>query len=135
GPNTILGFNTILGPREVDALLRSVGHVIDGMVREVSARGLPPESAHRLIQAATDAVFAHSPAPFSLSAEERALFDRLLDHDALIRALYADYPLLYITGPDERDRNLTVSHITTYKNRGSSTFIVAEDIAALPGAA
>ena len=30
----------------------------------------------------------------------------------LVAELYADYPLVYITGPDERDIALTVSQIT-----------------------
>ena len=50
-------------------------------------------------------------------------------------ALYADYPLIYITGPDERDVALTVSQINTHKIRGASTIVVAEEHPALRGAA
>jgi glucosamine 6-phosphate synthetase-like amidotransferase/phosphosugar isomerase protein len=138
GPNTILGFNTIVGPREVDALLRRVGHVISVLARDASAAGLPPESTQRLIAAVTDAVFAHSPRPFSLSPGEHELFERVVDGDAraaLVQELYADYPLIYITGPDERDVNLTVSQINTHKIRGSCTIVIAEEHPALRGAA
>ncbi len=37
----------------------------------------------------------------------------------------------YVTGPDARDVNLTVSAINTHKIRGASTVIVAEESAAL----
>ena len=50
-------------------------------------------------------------------------------------ALFADYPLLYVTGPDERDVLLTVSQMNTHKIRGSSTVVVAEDHPALRTAA
>src|SRR5205814_374973 len=81
--------DTLYGPREVDALLRKIGQVVDGLVREAAARGLGAESSRRLVQSVTDAIFAHSPAPFSLDAAERALFDAALDRDAVIRDLYA----------------------------------------------
>ena len=71
-------------------------------------------------------------APTSFAAEgirERGDIQRLL------RELYADYPLLYLTGPDERDVNLTISQINTHKIRGASTVIIAEESAALRGAA
>ncbi len=49
--------------------------------------------------------------------------------------MYADYPLIYVTGPDPRDIDLTVSQINTHKIRGVSTLVVAEEDAALRGAA
>jgi len=49
--------------------------------------------------------------------------------------MYSDYPLLYVTGPDARDIDLTVSQINTHKIRGTSTLIVAEEDPALRGAA
>ena len=64
--------------------------------------------------------------------EAMALADGRID---LATALNADYPLVYITGPDERDVALTVSQINTHKIRGASTVVVAEDHPALHGAA
>jgi glucosamine 6-phosphate synthetase-like amidotransferase/phosphosugar isomerase protein len=47
----------------------------------------------------------------------------------------SDYPLVYITGPDERDVAITVSQINTHKIRGASTVVLAEEHPALRGAA
>jgi glucosamine 6-phosphate synthetase-like amidotransferase/phosphosugar isomerase protein len=134
GPNTILGLNTVYGPLEVDALLKRLGHVVGALVGAAGAAGLGLESAARLAQAAADS--ALSPvAPFSLTAKERALFDRHVDRAGLLSELVTDYPLVYITGPDERDVALTVSQINTHKIRGSCTVVIAEEHPALTGAA
>src|SRR5262249_39606320 len=52
----------------------------------------------------------------------------------LRHALYADYPLIYVTGPDPRDIDLTGSQINTHKIRGAITIVVAEENAALASA-
>lgn len=52
-----------------------------------------------------------------------------------LKVMYADYPLIYVTGPDARDVDLTVSQINTHKIRGASTLIIAEEDPALLGAA
>jgi len=38
-----------------------------------------------------------------------------------------NYPLIYVTGPEERDVNLTISQINTHKIRGADTFVIAEE--------
>jgi glucosamine--fructose-6-phosphate aminotransferase (isomerizing) len=135
GPNTILGFNTIMGPEEVDAMLKQLGHTLRTVVAEADAAGLPAKAIQRLIQATTDSVLSPAGTPFSLDAAERRIFERVVDHGALLEALYSDYPLVYITGPDERDVALTVSQINTHKIRGSQTVVIAEEHPALTGAA
>jgi hypothetical protein len=40
--------------------------------------------------------------------------------------MFRNYPLIYITGPDERDVNLTISQINTHKIRGANTYVIAE---------
>ena len=57
-----------------------------------------------------------------------------LDGPAMTAA-YADYPLVYVTGPEERDVLLTVSQINTHKIRGATTVIIAEASPALLQAA
>lgn len=101
GPNTILGFNTVLGLDQLEQLLASVGLPLDGA---------PPLSPS--------------------GVEGRARLRTLL-----LEALHRDYPLLYVTGPDERDVALTVSQINTHKIRGAITLVVAEESAALREAA
>jgi glucosamine 6-phosphate synthetase-like amidotransferase/phosphosugar isomerase protein len=135
GPNTILGFNTVLGPARVDAMLKRLGFTLRNLVAAAGREKMAPESVQRVIQAATDSVLSPTSTPFSLSDAERALFERGFDRAELVAELYADYPLVYITGPDERDVALTVSQINTHKIRGSSTVVIAEDHPALRGAA
>jgi len=133
GPNTILGFNTVLGPLEVDAMLKRLGRALDELVAK--SHDLGPDSLRRLMQAATDWVLSPSSTPFSLTSDERAVFEKVVDRAAILAELYSDYPLLYVTGPDERDVALTVSQINTHKIRGASTVLIAEDHPALRGAA
>ncbi len=134
GPNTILGFNTVLGPHRVDAMLKRFGFTLRTLVAKANDAGLGAASVERLIQAATDEVLSPT-TPFSLDAAERAVFEKSFDRAELVSELYADYPLVYITGPDERDVALTVSQINTHKIRGASTVVIAEDHPALRGAA
>lgn len=97
GPNTILGFNTLFGPEEVEALLARL------------ARGLG-------------------------DAEDPAAYVRDgLTHS--LDALYRDYPLVFITGPERRDVDLTISQINTHKIRGASTVVIAEEDERLRAAA
>jgi glucosamine 6-phosphate synthetase-like amidotransferase/phosphosugar isomerase protein len=135
GPNTILGKNTLYGPREIQRLLRSLGLAVDTMLRAAAEQGMGPASLRRLAQAATDGVFGAVHTPFALGAEEAAIFEAAFDRDALLDELTSDYPLIYVTGPSERDVALTVSQINAHKIRGASTVVIAEDHPALLGAA
>lgn len=134
GPNTILGFNTVLGTGSVSALLTALGTVQDALAARADAAGLSAASTARVLATARDAVF-HPEAPQSLSDAERAVFDDAFRRGALLGALYQDYPLVYVTGPDARDVNLTVSALNTHKIRGASTVVIAEEHPALRGAA
>jgi glucosamine--fructose-6-phosphate aminotransferase (isomerizing) len=87
------------------------------------------------VQAATDSVLSPLPTPFSLDVAERAVFESTVDRAEILGELYADYPLIYVTGPDERDVALTVSQINTHKIRGACTVVIAEEHPALRGAA
>jgi fructoselysine-6-P-deglycase FrlB-like protein len=135
GPNTILGFNTVIGLGEVDAMLKRLGHALAELAERAVAAGLGGDSLRRLIQAATEGLLSPASMPFSLTAGERGLFEGTIAREEIVSALYADYPLIYITGPDERDVALTVSQINTHKIRGASTIVVAEEHPALRGAA
>jgi glutamine---fructose-6-phosphate transaminase (isomerizing) len=135
GPNTILGFNTVLGPAQVQALLEAVGRTAGELAAGAARQGLGPDAVRGMVQAVTDGVFTPRHTPFALGAAERSLLEGAPGRARLIEALYEDYPLIYITGPDERDVALTVSQINTHKIRGAMTVIVAEEHPALLEAA
>ncbi len=117
GPNTILGQNTLYGPLQVARLLRGLG--------EALALGCETaEDPAALVRDVTRAVFD----------PQRAMPEGF-DRATLLQALYADYPLLYVTGPDARDVALTVSQLNTHKIRGSLTVVIAEEDAQLRQAA
>jgi len=120
GPNTILGFNTVLGPPQVQALLEAVGKAAGELAGRAAGQGA--EAVGAAVRAAADSIFR----PTSVAGVDRA---------ALLGTLYQDYPLIYVTGPDERDVALTVSQINTHKIRGAMTVIVAEEHPALLEAA
>jgi glucosamine--fructose-6-phosphate aminotransferase (isomerizing) len=113
GPNTILGFNTLFGPLQLERLLTALAARLgDG------AGG--PTLSHEL-----ETLFA---------ADAGGGAGRF-DMGELQRALRADYPLIYVTGPAELDVNLTISQLNTHKIRGASTVVIAEDSAQLMQAA
>jgi glucosamine--fructose-6-phosphate aminotransferase (isomerizing) len=72
---------------------------------------------------------------FGLDQIEQILARRDVPLGRAILDARADYPLVYITGPDPRDVDLTVSQINTHKIRGASTLIIAEEDPALRVAA
>ncbi|MHB8875732.1 MAG: SIS domain-containing protein [Myxococcaceae bacterium] len=127
GPNTILGFNTVLGPTQARALVEAIGRVAGDAAAEGARSGMDPAGIRNVVQALADSLFTPRYVPFALDAPQRALFDRSRAREGLFGALYQDYPLIYITGPDDRDVALTISQINTHKIRGAMTLIVAEE--------
>lgn len=127
GPNTILGVNTIFGIEDVMRFLAAVNRRTGHAMRLARERGLPAESIGRIVSALDDSVDFSAA---SLTAEERRVFDEARADDVL-QALYDDYPLIFVTGPDETDVNLTVSQVNTHKIRGAVCVMVAEEHAAL----
>ncbi len=107
GPNTILGWNTLFGPDQLARLLFAMADA--GVDLRTQALALAPGTA--------------APGPGALLGQ------------ALADALRVDYPLLFLTGPDERDVHLTISQINTHKIRGTTTIVVAEEHAGLRQAA
>ncbi len=135
GPNTILGFNTVLGPLEVDAMLRRLGESLQLLAARAAEAGLgtefheaPLAGRHRLGPVTgAHALLAGPRRAGDLRADGRPRRDP--------GELYADYPLIYTTGPEERDVALTVSQINTHKIRGACTVVIAEEHPALRGLA
>jgi glucosamine 6-phosphate synthetase-like amidotransferase/phosphosugar isomerase protein len=135
GPNTILGVNTVLGPEDVDAMLRRLSRTCHALAARAGEAGLGAGSVQRLTEATMEWVFRTTSTPFALNEDERAIFERTVHRADILAGLVADYPLVYITGPSERDVAITVSQINTHKIRGASTVIIAEEHPALRGAA
>jgi glucosamine 6-phosphate synthetase-like amidotransferase/phosphosugar isomerase protein len=65
--------------------------------------------------------------PFNLSHTAQELFREIIKDYDFFESAYRNYPLIYVTGPEERDVNLTISQINTHKIRGADTFIIAEE--------
>lgn len=102
-------------------------------VHAVVGQRVKTPGGERAVEA--DAVFDPAAPSLALAELEAGLFDEVVDRKALLDALYADYPLIYVTGPDERDVALTVSQVNTHKIRGAKTVVIAEDHPALRQAA
>ncbi|MEM9190958.1 MAG: SIS domain-containing protein [Myxococcota bacterium] len=123
GPNTILGVNTVYGLDQVESLLDRLAEQLAVVVRRGAADGLDPNRLGTLVGTAARVFDDRA----SLSEAEAGLVDSLDLPTVAQDALYRDYPLIYITGPDARDVALTVSQINTHKIRGATTIIIAED--------
>lgn len=58
----------------------------------------------------------------------------LREHPELVEDRFANYPLVFICPPDERDIRITVSQIHTHKIRGADIFLLGEPSAELRAA-
>ncbi len=126
GPNTILGKNTVFGVKHVRSLVRSFSELIDKADSKGQELGLDPKEIKDIYKALGDYMFSHN-LPFNLSPNGSKLFKELVKDYDFFEPLYRNYPLVYVTGPDERDVNLTISQINTHKIRGANTFVIAEE--------
>jgi len=126
GPNTILGKNTIFGLKNVKKLLKKINTLHDLVNENATKYKLLPDETTALNKAITNYIFDRT-FPFNLSTNSTTLFKKLVSEIDFFDELYRNYPLVYITGPDERDINLTISQINTHKIRGADTFIIAEE--------
>lgn len=123
GPNTILGKGTIFGPLEVKEMLAALGQVLGRAAEEAARAGAAPAAIGERVRALTASAFS----PDGAGAQGGGAGAQVEVARGLWAALCADYPLLYITGPDEQDVHLTVSQINTHKIRGASTVVLAEE--------
>ena len=129
GPNTILGINSIAGLEEMESLLKSSAAVVS---ETLGGSGSVERSQVAKLLADVAAYEFHKSKPFNLDPQtEKAFFGALEKHHPVASSLGSSYPLLYVTGPEERDVRLTISQINTHKIRGASTFVIAEQNASL----
>ncbi len=126
GPNTILGKNTVFGVKHVRSFVRSFGDVIDKLDSLAQERDVSRAETKELFKAMGTYVFTRN-VPFNLSPDAASIFREVVENVDFFEPLYRNYPLIYVTGPDERDVNLTISQINTHKIRGANTFVIAEE--------
>lgn len=126
GPNTILGKNTVYGFKHVRRFVRSLREIMDFIDSEGVKRGLAPDKIREVNAALMDHVFYRN-RPFNLSPDAEKLFHDAIHNRDFYASLDRNYPLIYVTGPDAKDVNLTASQINTHKIRGADTFVIAEE--------
>lgn len=126
GPNTILGKNTVFGVKHVRSFVRAFSKMIDDIDEQAEAKEIPQKEQKELLKALADYVFTHN-MPFNLSAAATEIFSSTVKDQDFFEPLYRNYPLVYVTGPDQRDVNLTISQINTHKIRGANTYVIAEE--------
>jgi len=126
GPNTILGKNTVFGVKHVRSFVRAFSNMIDTIDEQAETHDIPHAERKDLLKALADYVFTHN-TPFNLSAQGTKIFNDTVKDQDFFEPLYRNYPLIYVTGPDKRDINLTISQINTHKIRGANTYVIAEE--------
>ncbi|MCD4828265.1 MAG: SIS domain-containing protein [Candidatus Cloacimonetes bacterium] len=126
GPNTILGKNTVFGMKSIKALIKYFHKTIEDIQKGAAEMELDHEVTQEIIKALSSYVFTRT-FPFNLPREGAVLFKQVVRRYDFFNPLYRNYPLIYVTGPDERDVNLTISQINTHKIRGADTFVIAEE--------
>lgn len=126
GPNTILGKNTVFGIKNIKAIVKHYNNIIKEMEEFAEKRNISYDERRKITLAISNYVFSRS-YPFNLSQKALKLFKEIIEDYDFFEHAYRNYPLIYVTGPDERDVNLTISQINTHKIRGGDTFIIAEE--------
>ena len=126
GPNTILGKNTVFGVKHIRSLVRFFASSIDRVDAMANEKGLEQSESLEIMKAMADYIFSHNQ-PFNLSPDGTKVFNQLVQGQDFFEPLYRNYPLIYVTGPEERDVNLTISQINTHKIRGANTYVIAEE--------
>jgi len=126
GPNTILGKNTVFGIWNIESMMKRFNNIIDFVYQEADKDNVVTvEDMEKIIKAISDYIFTQVK-PFNLLPHSMRIFNDAMERFDFFGALYRNYPLIYITGPEDRDVRLTISQINTHKIRGTNTFVIAE---------
>ena len=126
GPNTILGKNTVFGIKNVKAMVKYFNKAMEVLEVKAEKNNLHHSEMQKITKAYTNYIFNRSK-PFNLSRKATRIFSEITDDFNFFDKAYRNYPLIYITGPDKKDVNLTISQINTHKIRGADTFVIAEE--------
>lgn len=134
GPNTILGVNTIFGMEGVGGLVNKFSDTIKYAIAKKAGKALPAESLYNIFRAVSDYAFFNVK-PKGMTAEESKIFSGIFREHNFFESMYTNYPLVFVTGPNSRDVNLTISQINTHKIRGANIYVIAEENGVLRDAA
>ena len=134
GPNTILGVNTIFGMEGVGGLVNKFSDTIKYALDKRSGKTLSEESLYNVFHAVSNYAFFNLK-PRGLSRDESEIFAGIFKEHNFFESMYTNYPLVFVTGPNSRDVNLTISQINTHKIRGANVYVIAEENSALRDAA
>ncbi|MFO7811258.1 MAG: SIS domain-containing protein [Candidatus Delongbacteria bacterium] len=126
GPNTILGFNTIFGTKDLEYFIRYNKDLITYAMERAHKEKLSEKETIKLISDLSSYIF-EPVKPFNILPKSRKIFERALKKFNFIENLDTNYPLIFLTGPDKRDLNLTISQVNTHKIRGANIYLIAED--------
>lgn len=126
GPNTILGFNTIFGTSDIESIMKLNGEMTTKALKKAHEANLDQKEIERLLSDITDYLL-EPVTPFNISPKAKKIFNEVIQEHNIVTSVKTNYPLIYLTGPDERDVNLTVSQINTHKIRGANTYVIAEE--------
>ena len=126
GPNTILGKNTVFGIKNLKSMIKYYNKTIKDIEKTSKRQNLQHEEMQEIIKAVSSYLFTRT-FPFNLSPNATGIFKEIVRNYDFFSPLYRNYPLIYITGPEEKDVNLTISQINTHKIRGGDSFIIAEE--------
>ncbi len=126
GPNTILGKNTVFGIKNVKAMFKDYNKLVNNLFIETKNGEIKNQDFQKMLGAMSNRIFKRAYL-FNLSEKANEVFEQKMENFDFFENGYRNYPLIYITGPDERDVNLTISQINTHKIRGGDSFIFAED--------
>ncbi|MCX6113542.1 MAG: SIS domain-containing protein [Proteobacteria bacterium] len=126
GPNTILGVNTIFGFDGIRALLMKFSELINFALQTPEGKDLNAKNIGKIYSAVSDYAFADKQ-PKGLDPVELKIFKTIFEKHNLFNSLYKNYPLIFVTGPYEKDVNLTISQINTHKIRGADIYVIAEE--------
>ena len=126
GPNTILGKNTVYGFKHLRSFMRAFSGVIENLDGRAEEQNISRKETRDIYNALVNYMFTGN-LPFNLSPAADRLFHATVDSHDFFESLYRNYPLIYVTGPETRDVNLTISQINTHKIRGANTYVIAEE--------
>lgn len=126
GPNTILGKNTVFGIKHIKAMVKHFDHILDKIYEEAAERDISNLEVRKITTALSSYIFKKI-YPFNLSEAGLELFKEVTENYNFFENGYRNYPIIYITGPEDRDVNLTISQINTHKIRGGDSFVIAEE--------